>query len=459
MATAFLVDLALVFFNTKIVWFFIFKVIGRSMPLYYSWRQRWLIPLIFFLFLAIQNSWARAFKQSLSQQFLSLCRISGYALVASVLYVFLTEGFLYSRSIIFSYFLLAPATLIIGRWLLYLVHRPLLNRGWGLKRSLVLGTGPESQRVIDHLILNKAIGYDLVGCLAEDQGDLDFRYRGVRAVGRISEAEESLDRLAVDQIFIPGLIQELDRYRPLIELCQRRSIELRLVSHQVDILLRAAHIWEVAGVSLISREPSGMGRWGVAAKRAMDIVVSLTALVILSPLMALICLLIAADSPGGILYRQRRVGQGGRLFQMLKFRTMAIGSETAQADLASHSQVDGPIFKMKNDPRVTRVGAWLRRFSLDELPQLINVLCGDMSLVGPRPGRPEEVEKYSPWHHRRYQVPQGMTGLWQVSGRSELNFEEMVLLDIYYAENWSLFLDLEILLRTIPVIFMGRGAY
>jgi exopolysaccharide biosynthesis polyprenyl glycosylphosphotransferase len=194
-------------------------------------------------------------------------------------------------------------------------------------------------------------------------------------------------------------------------------------------------------------------------KRLIDIAFSFFGLLFGAPLLALIALAIKLDSPGPILFRQERVGKGGRRFVCYKFRSMVEGAEEQKASLRGLNEADGPIFKMKDDPRVTRMGRWLRRFSLDELPQLYNVLRGEMSLIGPRPPLPEEVAQYQAWHMRRLEVSPGITGLWQVSGRSELPFDEMVLLDIYYAEQWSPALDMKIFLRTIPKLIFGDGAY
>jgi lipopolysaccharide/colanic/teichoic acid biosynthesis glycosyltransferase len=176
-------------------------------------------------------------------------------------------------------------------------------------------------------------------------------------------------------------------------------------------------------------------------------------------LFAIVALLIKLDSPGPVIFKQQRVGKDGRLFDVLKFRSMIEGAEQMQADLEALNEVDGPLFKVRQDPRVTRVGKWLRRTSIDELPQLVNVLRGEMSIVGPRPGTPEEVAQYEPWQMQRISVPPGITGLWQVSGRSEVPFDEMVLLDIFYIENWSLDLEIRILLQTIPYVLLGHGAY
>jgi exopolysaccharide biosynthesis polyprenyl glycosylphosphotransferase len=182
-------------------------------------------------------------------------------------------------------------------------------------------------------------------------------------------------------------------------------------------------------------------------------------LVLGAPFLTLISLAIRLDSPGPVIFRQTRVGAGGKWFEMYKFRSMRQGAEAELEELRDLNEADGPLFKIYDDPRLTRVGRFLRHTSLDELPQFLNVLRGEMSLVGPRPPLPAEVDGYVEWHKKRLEVRPGMTGLWQVSGRSMLSFDEMVLLDIYYIENWSLWLDLKILLRTVPQVLFGNGAY
>jgi lipopolysaccharide/colanic/teichoic acid biosynthesis glycosyltransferase len=182
-------------------------------------------------------------------------------------------------------------------------------------------------------------------------------------------------------------------------------------------------------------------------------------LLALAPLIAIISLAIKLDSPGPIFYGQPRIGKNGRQFRMFKFRSMVIGADTQLAELRDHNEASGPLFKMRRDPRVTRVGRFIRRWSLDELPQLFNVLRGEMSLVGPRPPVPLEVAAYEDWQLGRLRAVPGITGLWQVSGRSDVPFHDMVRLDLHYIRNWSLALDVEILLRTIPAVLSSRGAY
>jgi exopolysaccharide biosynthesis polyprenyl glycosylphosphotransferase len=199
--------------------------------------------------------------------------------------------------------------------------------------------------------------------------------------------------------------------------------------------------------------------WQRIAKRGFDVAAAVTLLIVLAPVMALIALLVRFDSPGPAIFRQTRCGKDGHPFTFLKFRGMVDGAEARQAELEALNEADGPIFKIRNDPRTTRVGRFIRRTSLDELPQLWNVLRGEMSLVGPRPPVPAEVARYQPWQRTRLRGVPGITGLWQVSGRSELSFDEMVRLDIKYLEEWSLWLDVQILLRTVLAVLSKQGAY
>jgi exopolysaccharide biosynthesis polyprenyl glycosylphosphotransferase len=216
---------------------------------------------------------------------------------------------------------------------------------------------------------------------------------------------------------------------------------------------------DLGGVPLIEVQEIAFSKAELIMKRAMDIVGASLALLFGWPFFLLVALTIRLDSPGPALFTQERVGKNYKRFTIYKFRSMRVGAEDELKDLKEAVEHNDITFKMRGDPRMTRVGRFLRRFSMDELPQFINVLKGDMSLVGPRPPIPAEVEQYQPWHLNRLTVPPGMTGMWQVSGRSELTFDEMVLLDLYYIEHWSPWLDFAIIFRTIPTTLLGDGAY
>jgi exopolysaccharide biosynthesis polyprenyl glycosylphosphotransferase len=245
----------------------------------------------------------------------------------------------------------------------------------------------------------------------------------------------------------------------IVRECQRRQVRARIVPDLFQMSLSQVDVDDLGGIPLIGVHDTTISQWKRAVKRVMDVSIGVIGGILALPFMGLIALAVKLDSPGPALFRQLRVGKKGRQFWCYKFRSMYEGAEQDQENLRAYNEADGPLFKMRDDPRQTRVGRWLRRVSLDELPQLYNVLRGEMSLVGPRPPLPSEVAQYKAWQMRRLEVPPGITGLWQISGRSDLTFDEMCLLDIYYIENWSPALDIKILLRTAPKVFTRDGAY
>jgi exopolysaccharide biosynthesis polyprenyl glycosylphosphotransferase len=237
------------------------------------------------------------------------------------------------------------------------------------------------------------------------------------------------------------------------------DVEVRITATLPDVLASRLTVQPLGGLTALSLQPVRLSGGQVVAKFTFDIVLSALLLVVLSPALAAIAVAVKVSSPGPVLYRQVRIGLRGRPFTMLKFRTMRSGADRDVEALRAEHRVHDVMFKIKDDPRVTKVGRFLRRFSIDELPQLLNVVRGDMSLVGPRPALPEEVAKYEEWHMDRLEVPPGITGLWQISGRADLSFDECVQLDLFYIENWSLSYELFILGKTIPVMMSRRGAY
>jgi lipopolysaccharide/colanic/teichoic acid biosynthesis glycosyltransferase len=215
----------------------------------------------------------------------------------------------------------------------------------------------------------------------------------------------------------------------------------------------------MAGLPIFSVRDLRISRVGLIFKRAIDLTVCAILAIPLGLIVGILGLLIKLDSPGPIFFAQDRVGKDGKLFKMVKLRSMVVNADSLKAQLQEMNEAEGPIFKIRNDPRLTRMGRITRRLSLDELPQLWNVFTGDMSLVGPRPPLPDEVAEYQEWHRQRLSVTGGITGLWQVSGRSDLTFDEQCLLDIYYIENWTPSFDIRLILQTVPYALFGRGAY
>jgi exopolysaccharide biosynthesis polyprenyl glycosylphosphotransferase len=264
---------------------------------------------------------------------------------------------------------------------------------------------------------------------------------------------------AIDEVIITLPWMYHRKILGIMRQCEREQVRARIVPDLFQLALSRVDIEDLGGIPIIGVKEVAITGWNLAFKRASDIVVSLVGLILLSPLLLLISVAIKLDSPGPALFKQVRVGKGGRRFVCYKFRSMRQGAEEERPELADRDEAMGPTFKIRHDPRCTRVGRLLRRTSLDELPQFYNVLRGEMSLVGPRPAIPSEVEQYQEWHRKRLEVSPGITGLWQVSGRSQLTFDEMCLLDIYYLENWTPLLDLKIALKTAPAVLAGTGAY
>ena len=216
---------------------------------------------------------------------------------------------------------------------------------------------------------------------------------------------------------------------------------------------------EIAGIPLMQVSNIGFFGFNLFLKNAIDYLVGIIIFIFFIPVYLIIGLAIKFNSPGPVFYQQKRLTKGCKVFYMYKFRSMFVDADKRLAELRKYNEADGPIFKIKKDPRITTVGRFIRRFSIDELPQIINVLRGELSLVGPRPPLPQEVKQYGEWEMKRMNVKQGITGLWQISGRSELSFEEMARLDLYYIQNWSIEMDIKIILKTFPTILLGKGAY
>jgi exopolysaccharide biosynthesis polyprenyl glycosylphosphotransferase len=278
----------------------------------------------------------------------------------------------------------------------------------------------------------------------------------------LDELESVLSDNAVDEVLVA---LPINRYGDLVETIVRRCEEQGiLVRVRTDMFNTAgaarSYTDELEGVPVVTIQSGPQDGWQLLAKRLIDILGSAALLLVLAPVFAIVTLLIRSDSAGPILFAQDRVGLNKRRFRMLKFRTMLDGADQQQLVLEQLNEAEGPVFKIRNDPRITRVGRILRRFSIDELPQLFNVLKGDMSLVGPRPLPVRDVNRINVhWHKRRFSIKPGITCLWQVNGRSNIGFNDWVRMDLDYIDKWSLGLDIKILMKTIPAVFRGPGAY
>ena len=380
--------------------------------------------------------------------------------IAIMIFIF----FLY-RANFFSRLIFLYAVLLIGTFLSLsrLIERQigaaLRRRGVGVDRVMIVGAGQVGRAIMRSILARPELGYQPVGFVDDDPKKQEANIGPFRPLGNTTDLAIILGSEAVDQVIVSLPWMSHRKVLRIIADSERRGVRARFVPDLLQMSLSQVDTDVMDGIPLIGMKEPTLKGWKIALKRFIDIAISGAMLLLLSPLLILIAVLIKIDSPGPVFFKQTRLGRGAKPFTCYKFRSMWEDAEDVKPELSDLNEAEGPIFKIKNDPRITRVGKIIRRFSFDELPQLINVFRGDMSLIGPRPPLPSEVEGYEDWHHDRLKIPSGLTGLWQVMGRSDLTFDEMVMLDLYYAENWSLWLDFKIMLRTIPTVLLGRGAY
>jgi exopolysaccharide biosynthesis polyprenyl glycosylphosphotransferase len=377
---------------------------------------------------------------------------------AGITYLFFRE---FSRLLFFYFYVLDLLFLTLWRAALPgLLHR-FGHRLGQPRRVLIVGAGQVGREAGVAVLEHRWAGLDLVGFLDDDPAKQRSGCLERPVLAPLAVAADVVAAQEIDEVIVALPLRAQAETERLVLALQALPVNVRLVPDVFSMVFIRASVEDFAGMPLVGlREPAieGLAR---AAKRGFDLLVGGLALLLAAPAMAAIAVAIKLDSPGPVLFRQRRVGEGGRLFEILKFRTMVVGAEAQETALARDQGQGPPRFeKQPDDPRVTRVGRFLRRWSLDELPQLFNVLRGDMSLVGPRPELPWLVERYEPWQRKRFAVPQGMTGWWQVHGRSDRGDHRLrVEDDLYYIRNWSIWLDLRLLLMTIGAVIRGEGAY
>ncbi|MFN8545694.1 MAG: sugar transferase [Candidatus Binatia bacterium] len=387
---------------------------------------------------------AREWRDVLSAAFVAAAPL---ALVSVPLRLQFVAGQFLAHFVVF-----AGGGLLVERRLLKFAARTMRRHGHNLRHVIVVGEDRDALDMAAHLARRVDLGYHVVDVV--ETPDLPRQEEAVLARVARRVAQEPIDEVFVALPLDAGS----SLIRRVIALCEEQGITVRVVASIVDLVLARAQVDEIDGQPVLTVFTGPSDSPSLAVKRVLDLTVSAVAMAVLAPVFALIALAIRLDSRGPVFFVQGRVGLGGRRFDFFKFRTMIPDAEERQAALEHLNEADGPVFKIRHDPRVTRVGRWLRRASLDELPQLLNVLRGDMSLVGPRPLPVRDVQRFdTPAHRRRFSVKPGITCLWQVERRVP-EFDAWVKTDMAYIDNWSLGLDMKILLRTIPAVFSGRGA-
>jgi exopolysaccharide biosynthesis polyprenyl glycosylphosphotransferase len=418
-----------------------------------------LFTLLLILVYRQQGAYRLRRQISWFDEFYAIVNGTATGTIIMIVFIFLYRAAFYSRAIFIYAGIFVILLLGLSRLIKVSLLRFLRRRGIGSERVLIVGAGEVARAVMRAVVANPECGFNIIGFLDDNpvKGETDIgRFK---ALGSLANLADVLREQAIDEVIITLPWQYHRKIVSIMTHCERENIRARIVPDLFQMTISRMHVEDIAGVPMIGIKEVSISGLNQVVKRSLDLVCAGLVLVVGAPLMAFIALSIKLESPGPVLFQQERVGRNGRRFTVYKFRSMIEGAEEQQAALQSLNEAEGPLFKIKDDPRMTYVGRWLRKLSLDELPQFYNVLRGEMSLIGPRPPLPAEVKQYQEWHKRRLEVAPGITGLSQISGRSELSFDETALLDIYYIENWSLALDTKIILQTIPKVIFGNGAY
>jgi exopolysaccharide biosynthesis polyprenyl glycosylphosphotransferase len=329
-----------------------------------------------------------------------------------------------------------------------------------IRRVAVVGANERTKQLIQMLGTEAQFGYTLAGIIENDPERMSaIDFPGIAYLGGIGDLTQRLANNEIDEVYISLPVRShFDTIKEVIALCEQAAIPVHIMANVLPVRIASSRTILIEDIPLISMSPVAETYTWLAIKRIMDFVASTLLIIAFSPLFIIVAILIKRDSPGPVFFIQDRIGQNHRVFRMIKFRSMSANAEEVKKDLMHLNEADGPVFKMRNDPRVTKLGTYLRKYSIDELPQLFNVWRGEMSLVGPRPLMPHEVDKFEWFERRRLSVKPGMTGSWQVSGRSDIPFDEWVEMDLAYIDSWSFWEDFRILLKTFNAVFSGRGA-
>lgn len=369
-----------------------------------------------------------------------------------------------SRLLLGFYAAIDLVLMVLLRLVTRRLSEPLRRTFGGFRHFLLVGSAPQALEIARTLEANERRGLRLLGfARVQPGGELEAQVKGSGfrrsyPVYDLSQLPELLHRHVIDEVVFAVSKDELEKLEETFLRCEEEGVKTRLLLSFFPHVLSKVYLERLRDMPLLTFSTTPENEDLLLLKRLGDFVMALVLLLVLSPLLLVLALLIKLTSKGPVFYRQARCGLGGRKFTLHKFRSMQPDADLRREELEALNELDGPVFKIRSDPRCTPVGRFMRKFSLDELPQLVNILKGEMSFVGPRPPLPEEVEKYEPWQRRRLRMPPGLTCLWALEGRSQLSFRRWMELDLQYIDNWSFALDWKILLKTIPVVLLGRGA-
>jgi exopolysaccharide biosynthesis polyprenyl glycosylphosphotransferase len=362
--------------------------------------------------------------------------------------------------LLFVYFIFADFIFLVGyRWVMRIALRWAGARQLSTRRILVIGAGRVGQAVGERIQAEAWTGLELVGYLDDDRDKIGHVYADARVLGTLSGAMAVVDQLEIDEVVFALPLRAHEALRKLVIALQEHPVSVRVVPDVLDLAFFRASMDDWNGIPMIGLRDPAISGFNRIVKRIFDLMIASLSLLVIWPVMLMVAIAIKLDSPGPAILRQERVGENGRLFQVYKFRSMVQNADKRLAEVVQENEQGQIVHKRRNDPRITRVGRFIRRTSIDELPQLFNVMKGEMSMVGPRPELPFIVAHYESWQHKRFAVPPGITGWWQISGRSDKPMHLHTEDDLYYISHYSPLLDLQILWRTIGVVLKGKGAY
>lgn len=427
-------------------------------PVYYLW----LLPMMALIwsFLLVYLGMYEAFRMKSRKQVLGIVFTAGFVgfiIFGNISYLFKLTYL--SRGLMAAAFGLATLLLSIEKFILITVLRRLRKKGFNFRNVLIVGTGERACQLIEQINNHQEMGLRIVGLVDDDEALHGKQILGQPVLGGLDDLPSILHSNPIDRVIFVVPRGWLSQIEKAVLYCETLGVTVSIAVDLFKTKFTFAQDENFMGIPMISFE-STPGKVGeLFVKRLFDIVASGLGIIVLSPVLVTVALLVKFTSPGPIFFRQVRCTLNGRTFYLYKFRTMVIDAEAKLAELLKHNEMSGPAFKMANDPRITPIGKFLRKSSLDELPQLWNVFKGEMSLVGPRPPIPQEVAQYDPWQRRRLSMRPGITCLWQIGGRNKItDFNEWSKLDLEYIDNWSLEMDLKILAKTVPVVLFGIGA-
>lgn len=420
------------------------------------WPNYILVYVLFVLFWLIMSSSQGLYQSrrfmSVGREWSKLLKVNFLTLASALITMNLVEPGIIRNRFIFYFaafvFFFTLVAHILTRWALQFWR----STGRNKRYILILGYGTAAELYLQRLRENPQLGYRVVGYLAPLKNGLDIPY-----LGNYDELEAVVRNVVVDLVVVTAPIGEASTQKAL-ELLEIMGKNTAILMDELISRVASSRPIDFGGLPMVSYDNHPRRPWHEIGKRGLDLLASGTVLILVAPVLAIIALSVKLTSDGPAIFGQERVGLNGRTFKMYKFRSMVVNAEELKRKLASLNEMSGPVFKIKNDPRVTSVGRLLRKTSLDELPQLWNVFKGEMSLVGPRPPLPSEVNLYDPKHRKRLAVRPGITCIWQISGRNDVDFEEWMNMDAEYVDRWSLWLDMEILVRTVPVVLLRKGA-